>query len=500
MTSLQFFKRRLVVSRLGISLGIKICVLLSIFIVYHLFQESRLETTGLVPFKAVQIIQTVNVESAKYHLTSLYADTSSNEFKNYSKKAEHEDGENSDGLKFIFVLQHYEQLTKTTENLFHLGAVAKQIDRVIVEPFVRDSRMCGLPYGWSGAPRSERRRFYPLSLYFDVQFMNNLLNQSAIAPMVKLETFKRHCRSSVANTTLLHFMFNDRSLEEMERWYKISAPAYRQIEECTKKAGWCDCNFIDRGLNVSNRIGDIRAGRQICIDAERVKSVHLFKREILRDDVCVVIIHWRGFGRERSHFKPEVQVSDRKLVYSLRSSAFVLEHAKNVEESIGEEYISIHIRSERQIAWYDVERLSRCLKTLVTKATDLKKKSRINKIFVSADFTRFGSDTLQSFTAQNKTLTSTIKKLKRFLFKTLKPMKYNPKSDDPLVKDSGVVALTEMNVLTGGLHLMTVGSGTFQEWIVHGFVARKVGTRRENNWTITRICHKEEKLNNYKPS
>lgn len=503
---LRYFKRRSVVRRCGISFGIKICVLLSVFIIYHLFQETKLQTPviGLLPLKDVQIIQNINVERKKYRLTTVYGDTSSTEFNNHSFSITKPDEREAEGkagsLKFLFVLHHYEQLTKTTENLFNLAAVAKQIDRVIVEPFVRDSRMCGLPYGWSGALRTERRRFYPLSLYFDVEFMNNLLKKARIAPMIKLETFKRNCRSSVANTTMLHFMFNDRSQEKMEKWYKISAPMYQQIEENLKKSGWCDCNFIDHGLNVSNRIGDLQVKRQICIDAEKVKSLKLFKNEILKEDKCVIIIHWRGFGKDRSHFKPEVNVSEGKLVHSLRSSERVLERAKNIKDSIGEEYISVHIRSERQIQWYDVERLSRCIKTLVEKVVALKKKSQIKKVFISTDFTRFGSDTLHSFIAQNNILAHKIKQIQRFLSKTLKPIKYKPKSDDPLEMDSGVVALTEMNVLIGGSHLITIGSGTFQQWIVDGFVARKSGTKMQNNWTITRICNREDKLNNYKQS
>jgi len=400
-------------------------------------------------------------------------------------------------LKFLFVLHHYEQLTKTTENLFQLAAVAKQTGRVIVEPFVRDSRMCGLPYGWSGQPRTESRRFYPLAIYFDVKFMNNLLIKSHYARMVKLETFKRECRSSVANTTLLHFMFNDRKKDEMKKWYKISAMVYKKIEEALKKTGWCECNFIDRGLDFSHRIGDFHAGKQICIDAEKVKSLQLFKTEILKGDRCVAIIHWRGLGKDRSHFKPEVEENSRKLVYSLPSSEVVISRAKNIVDSIGEEFISVHVRSERQIQWYGFERLSLCLKTLVEKVGALKQKYKITKVFLSSDFTRFGSDTLHSLTAQNVTLTNKIKQVQRFLSKSLKPTNYNPRSDDPIVMDSGVVALTEKNVLIGASHLLTIGSGTFQQWIVDAFIEKKSTVDKQNYWSVTRICHKDEdRMNN----
>lgn len=500
-------------SRCGVSFGKKFCVVLSILIMYHLLYvaEDDAKTSPGVIQKKLQSLAVLlplnNAIAKKYSLTfpnkviKNFTSTNASNDTNSSVQSIIDysaDGEEHN-LKFLFVLHHYEQLTKTTENLLQLAAVARQIDRVIVEPFVRDSRMCGLPYGWSGQLRAESRRFYPLSLYFDVKFMNDLLKKSHYAQMVKLENFKRECHSNVANTTLLHFMYNDGTKEEMRKWYKISTAIYQNIEEATKHSGWCECNFIDRGLDFSDRIGDFQAGRQICIDAKKIKSLQLFKTEILKEDKCVAIIHWRGLGKDRSHFKPEVNIDSRKLVYSLRSSELVMSRANKIVDSIGEEYISIHIRSERQIQWYGFERLSRCIKALVEKVTKLKQKYKIKKVFLSSDFTRFGSDTLHSFTSQNITLTNKIKQIQRFLSKSLKPTTYNPRWDDPLLMDNGVIALTEMNVLIGGSHLMTIGSGTFQQWIVDVFIERKSAAIKQNYWTITRICHKEDKTNNYRP-
>ena len=499
--------------RCGVAFGIKICVVLSIFIMYQLFDDEHSQTSGVIQKKLQTLAVLLPLENFTSIATEKYS-TFSKHVKNFtSSKATNSVNYSSvpsiinysahgtkRNLKFLFVLHHYEQLTKTTENLLQLAAVARQIGRVIVEPFVRDSRMCGLPYGWSGQLRSESRKFYPLSLYFDVKFLNDLLKKNYYAYMVKLEAFKRECRSSVANTTLLHFMYNDRSKEEMKKWYKISTATYQNIEKGIKKSGWCECDFIDRGLNFSGRIGDFQAGRQICIDAEKIKSLQLFTTEIIKGDKCVAIIHWRGLGKDRSHFEPEVDVNSRKLVYSLLSSELVTSRAKIITDSIGQEYISVHIRSERQIQWYGFERLSLCLKTLVEKVAALKEQKKIKKVFLSSDFSRFGSDTLRSFTANNITLINKIKLLQRFLSKSLKPITYNPRSDDPLTMDNGVIALTEKNILIGGSYLMTIGSGTFQQWIVDAFIERK-SINEQTNWTVTRICHKDEdKMNNNNPS
>ena len=477
----------------SIWLGVKICTVFSIFLLYHALLSI------LLPLKNIHST-TDNDNHTKFasQVPNIPSIKVTND--NASILSRDSTPEAKPSRKFIFVLHHYEQLSKTTENFLQLAAVAKQFGRVIVEPFVRDSRMCGLPYGWSGQLRNESQRFHPLSVYFDVKYMNSLLKKSYYAQMVKLETFKRECRSIVANTTLLHFMYNDHAKEEMKKWYKISTNLYHRVEEATQKSGWSKCNFINHGLDFSNRVGGLHAGRQICIDAKKINSLQLFQSEILKQDKCVAIIHWRGLGKDRSHFKPAVDVDSHKLVHLLRSSKLVLDQAKRIVDSIGQEYISIHIRSERQIQWYSVERLTQCLKALLENVSKLKQKYKIKKVFLSSDFTQFGSDTLHSFTAQNSTVTNKIQQIQWFLSKTLKPTTYNPRWDNPLLTDRGVVALTELNVLKGGSHLLTIGSGTFQEWIIDVFAESKSMTKKHNYWTITRICHKEYKINNYNPA
>ena len=195
-------RRSPLVLKCGATLGIKICVVLSIFIMYHLLHHVEDgQTSAGITQKKLQSLSVSNlhsytaIEKASQVFGQVKNRSSARAPNNINLSNRSIINYSADGSKhnhkFLFVLHHYEQLTKTTENLFQLAAVAKQIGRVIVEPFVRDSRMCGLPYGWSGQPRTESRRFYPLAIYFDIKFMNNLLIRSHYARMVKLETFKR---------------------------------------------------------------------------------------------------------------------------------------------------------------------------------------------------------------------------------------------------------------------------------------------------------------------
>lgn len=400
-------------------------------------------------------------------------------------------------LKYLFVLHHYEQLAKTTENLLQLAAAAKTIGRVIVEPFVRDSRMCGLRTGWFGEPRSQSRLFHPLSLYFNVPLMNSALAKSGYSTMVKFETYKNRCAADVAETNMVHFVYSDQDIEVTTRkWFNLSAHDYAAIVNKLKARGWCECSFIDRGLNISTRIGDVRLGRQICVDSERIKNLAVFENEILLNRKCVVIVHWRGIGRNRTHFEPAGHVNTREVVHSLRHSDFILQGVEKFLKDVGfisEPYLAIHIRSERQIQWYGVDRLIKCVEVLITIALKIKRQYRLNKVFLATDFSAFGSDTLFQYSSQNtKELAKKLKTIQNTLEKKLTPIQFSPTAKGSLVKDKGVVAITEMNVLYGGSHLITIGSGTFQQWIVDVFIDRH-SKENEQHWAVTRICNNERR-------
>ena len=224
-------------------------------------------------------------------------------------------------LKFLFVLSHYEQLGKTTENLFQLAAVAENMKRSVVQPFVRDSRMCGLQAGVFGEQRIKRRHFRPLSAYFNVKHMNNLLGNAGYSRLVELDYYRRHCSSGVDKNTLLHILYNDDDTKSLIfKWYNLSAVESSKLLQRTKRYGWSNCSFIDKGLSISQRVGNIDVGREICIDPEIVTEIDMLEKKGLQRDSCVIIVHWRGIGKNRTHFHLNVRTQPRNLVHKLRPS------------------------------------------------------------------------------------------------------------------------------------------------------------------------------------
>lgn len=398
--------------------------------------------------------------------------------------------------KYLFVLSHYEQLGKTTENLLQLAAVATRMKRSVVQPFVRDSRMCGLQAGYIGEQRIKRRHFRPLSVYFNVNHMNNLLSNAGYANLVELDDYRMHCSSGIEKTTLLHILYEDvDTREHLAKWYNLSTAESIKLLEETKLKGWSNCSFIDKGLNISKRIGHIKVGRQICIDPEVVKDIDVLEKKILHGDPCVVIVHWRGTGKGRTHFEPDVRTQPRDLVHKLQPSYVILNELKKVKTKLGlnNPYIAVHIRAERQLEWYGVEKLVKCFSVLVKYVIKLKHDHHINRVFLATDLNGFGSDTLIPLANKDPTLAKRLKGFQDLFIRDLKPVLYVPRrTKDWLFMDRGVVAITEMNLLIEGTHLVTIGSGTFQEWILKVFLEQH-SKDKDLFWSVTRVCNKEEK-------
>ena len=394
----------------------------------------------------------------------------------------------SDNDKYMFVFHHYEQFGKTTENFVQLCAISAYGSRHVVEPFVRHSRMCGLRTGWWGEALTPSRLFKPLSLYFDVKAMNGILSQNRYATVRPLAEFKKMCNKTISNLTIVHFVYKD-GREATKKWFKLSESDYEGMFSRINRNGWTDCPFIDKGLNISTRLGGTQPGRQLCVNAEKVIDHKQFENDILKGDKCVVITYWKGFGIARTHFKPNTTtLNPREIVHKLRHSDLILQEVELYRRTYLEKtFIALHVRSERQLLWYSETSFLRCVDIAIRIVLKMKQKYGINTVFLATDLTQHGSDTLLS---NNKKRLSGFQKL---LMDKLKPKRYSPHQTDRSLMDHGVVAIVEMNILSHSKHLVTLGSGSFQEWVIALFKDKKKG-KDQFDWTISKVCSREKKV------
>lgn len=132
--------------------------------------------------------------------------------------------------KFFFAFSFPEQLTRATENLLSLAAVAKYGERNVVVPFVKDSRF----YGTKVDENTET-----LSRYFDLKELNRKLDSYGYGLLTSSEHFQKHCNGRL--DVLLEMRYH-RELDQ--KYANLSISQRRRLN----KTGWTPYSVGVRNL------------------------------------------------------------------------------------------------------------------------------------------------------------------------------------------------------------------------------------------------------------
>ena len=398
------------------------------------------------------------------------------------------------GVKYLIVLGHYEQLGKTTVNFFEASALASSLKRSIVQPFVKNSRFCGLPAGWFGSARKNTRLFLPLSLYFDETDFRNVMKQGNISNMVELNEFIQNCSflKHKRQVVIVYFIY-DGGAEDSKKYLYLSDKEYELlVMKLNSSSGWIDCSFINEKLKIEERFSGIEIGNQYCVDPNKITSTTTLEQDILKKESCVIFHYWKGRGVQRTNFDITLRTEPQSLLKHLSPSSLIVDEVRRffVSREMST-FIGIHIRSERQLLWYGFNKFKKCISLLGRVIKDLQTRTNISNVFISADVDDYGSD--QFSPNFNSSQMEKIRAQYRKLINKLKATTYTVrKIRNPVWTDTGLVALVQMNILSQASHLVTMGAGTFQQWIINYFKEQKLKIK-DKSWTITRACYKESK-------
>ena len=391
--------------------------------------------------------------------------------------------------KYLYLLGHYEQLGKTVINFLQAGLLAKKLDRCLVVPFVRNSRFCGLRSGWIGDRRKKSREFLPMDNYFQLSSVEQLFQKNNFSSLVQFDKFKKNCPTS----TMIYFIYSG-SKAESQRYFRLSNDEYISLEtNLSKNSGFTHCENIEEKLKSGQRIGNVEFDKVICVDAEKVFKIHKL-RSLIRNDKCVTFFLWRGVGFQRTHYKLNLPSPyDYYLSKIAFSNSITIEAERYVKFNLHNlPFIGIQIRSERQLSWYNFHKFKHCLDIVVKVASIFIYKKKIKHIFISSDLERHGSD--QMSILMNST---SLQKARNYLhdsFKKLSPHYFIPDKGQGLIhNDAGYVALSQAQILSRANHLITLGAGTFQNWVKARFKQNKTMPNYEKPWSITRVCSVELK-------
>ena len=374
--------------------------------------------------------------------------------------------------KFFIAFAFGDQLTRATESLLALAALARYGNRSVAVPFVKDSKFHGTKIDQDTGT---------LSRYFDLNALNQKLHSYGYGLLKEWTDFQQRCNQS------LDVLLNALTLEGDNASNARLSDSQRQR---LKKTGWTPCFLFVQ--QAGDRFKGFIINQTICFDPEIVTSVQQLESDVLRGSSCVGFVEWRGVGNgRRCHFplSSDKVPSPFSVRHEVPFSRTLVQVAQEfAAKQLGNSYISVHIRSEWVLRKHEsnITYLLDCFRQLSFRIQDAKQKTDLKKIFLATDFSSYGSESNNVQPAQEKS-----EMLHKYLDKLLEsPHAFDPRTVE--LSDRGSIAIVEMNILSAGKKLFLVGGGNFEDWIRDQF--EKVGDN-----VAEKICYWERPEVNSEP-
>ena len=366
--------------------------------------------------------------------------------------------------KFIFGFSFSEQLGRGTRNLLVLCSLAKNGEREVVAPYVKNSRM----YGFGALSDSS-----PLQLYFDLEQVNTKLKSNGYSTLTSFDDMAENCNRRF--DVVVYFLFQDISIERDTLTYTLTYELQDAILRTKQNHGWTHCTFT-KNSKIMKQLSGFSASRYLCVDPEIIRTWEKFEEVVLQGANCVGILTWKGIGPRRTQFV----LSNAFVLHpsDLQHNGHLIDFARKFVErsSLGKSYISVHVRAERHIRRRSMHVTRECFYELAATVQKLNKQSNWN-VYLASDLVDDGTDTLGNFINETK---------KQGLYLELKSALRNPVTSSLIqeVNDTGAKAIIEMHVLALGKKLVTLGGGNFQQWIIELFLQNN----RNLEQSLYRVC------------
>ena len=363
--------------------------------------------------------------------------------------------------------RYWEQLTMNLRAFIGLAGQAKIGGRVVLEPRVKDSV-------FDKAGRS-------LGIYFDLKHLNNILAASSYAALVNENEYNKACSLGNASHVSIHFLYPQKGIDLTKEKLKLNDKEYNEISKKATKNGWTECKAL------SNFIQESSKSKQYCVDPSKYTKWEKLEKDVIKGAKCLTISLWRGIGGGyRTHFSEnEFKIKSRDIQYVLKPPKSILDEVMRFQNSfLSGRYIAIQVRGERVVIPHSLNRLRSCLRLLADVVSVLKTLSDITQVFIASDMSDFGSSSWKGSLKGEVYNDNTLKDLHNFLVSSTGGIEYKPTADNV---DHGVVALTEMSLIANAQHLITIGKGSFQEWIKAKFLEQHQHQERPS-WSLISMC------------
>ena len=360
---------------------------------------------------------------------------------------------------YVRVWNYWELMTMNTRALIALAGLAKIGGRKVLAPRVKNSEFS--------------RKGDPLGTYFNITAFNTLLALNNYATLASEKHYEADCSSDNASHVVIHFLYGD---QDTKQELHLNAKEYDNVRKSAAKVGWSKCPSLKYFIKENSK------ARYFCVEVAEVTEWSRLENDVIQGAQCVTITNWRGIGggRHRTQFTQEyLKAKVKDILFALKPSGDILKEANRFRRAIYEPYIGVHIRAEKIFSAHNVPRILDCIRLLAELLKLLKAMSGIAHVLVAADTSSFGS-----YAWEGQEIHRTLKNLHSTLISSVGGSEYQPTAG---YLDRGVVALVEMSLLARATHLVTVGKGSFQEWVKAKFLEQH-RYDYQSSWSLITMC------------
>ena len=364
---------------------------------------------------------------------------------------------------YVRVSRYWEQMSMNARALIALAGQAKIGNRKVLAPRVKDSK-----FGRNGQS---------LETYFNVTHFNNILTLAGYATLVGENDYNAECSLANVSHVAIYFLY-EYNEKRTKKVLHFNTKQYDDISKLARKVGWTECPTLRRYIKASSP-----NTKFFCVNVYKVTEWSALENEVIKGAKCVTLLNWRGIGKSyRTQFTSKhLDVDETYIQNALKPSGDILKEADRFRLTLNGHYIAVHIRGEKILKAHNLPRLLDCIGLLAELVKVFKAVTDINNVLIASDTSSFGS---YAWVGQKKH--KTLKNLHSSFISSIGGIEYKPAAH---FLDRGVVALVEMTLLVRAKHLITVGRGSFQQWIQAKFLEKHRHDDR-SSWSLITMCSK----------
>ena len=335
---------------------------------------------------------------------------------------------------------------------------------------------------------------YDLNLIYDTEKLSSLLVKHKLPSLTNFDDFLKFASRQLI---VIHYI----PVNEVHELKVMSHRNGSQIRSELKRGSVVDCssylkgygNRLTKALNEELKAASIQGSqftvfKYICVNMSVLMTPQQLGTMVdipSSGDMSVVIVNWRGTSKNTvinnaakgAHLNRRISMANVCQVNILSGLvAEVLPHSSLVSETVGafantvglsegQEFIAVHLRSEK-IGLRESrfpKALEICIGELMTVRTQLANSHPDMNIIDFTDFGPYSSDT-----CKNCWSSKTARKM--YIKLGIKPVHFDPILFDVPI-DRGFASAVDIDLLASSSYLVLCGGGAFQSQVARRFLA-----------------------------